>query len=123
MSAHNDQTVRYFAEKAEKYDDVDSQAYWAFSDSFYKEVLKRELKAFFDTRKNVRLLDAGAGTGRWTLFLDEMFGATSDISGVLLDVSSDMLAVADRKIVQRGLSGKYLTQIGDIEDLAGFEDD
>jgi|GEM_PF-2481034 len=123
MSAHNETTVKYFAEKADKYDDVDSQAYWVFSDSFYKEVLRRELAPFFSSRKEVRILDAGAGTGRWTISLHEIFGGQSDISGELVDISPDMLRVAEQKLSDKGLRDAFNCSVGDIEDLSKFEDE
>lgn len=123
MSTHNKKTIDYFAEKAEKYDDVDAQAYWMFSDSFYKEVLKRELGTFMQQHKSIRLLDAGAGTGRWTLFLHELFGDQVSFSGDLVDITPEMLAVADRKLTARGLDNSFATHAGDIEDLSSFSDE
>jgi ubiquinone/menaquinone biosynthesis C-methylase UbiE len=123
MSPHNDGTVKYFAEKAEKYDDVDSQAYWVFSDSFYKEVLKRELAAFFSNHEEVRVLDAGAGTGRWTIFLHELFGADTKLTGHLVDISPEMLEVAKRKLNDKGLNKDFTVSVGDIEVLSSLADE
>lgn len=118
MSTHNDETRNYFAEKAEKYDDVDNQAYWVFSDTFYKEVLRRELDVFFNSHTEIKILDAGAGTGRWTLFLHEIFGDRVKMTGELIDISPEMLAVADRKLQERGINSSFSVSVGDIEDLS-----
>lgn len=123
MNTHNEETKDYFAGKAEKYDDVDNQAYWVFSDVFYKEVLKRELSDFLSSRSEIKILDAGAGTGRWTLFLHELFGDKVKMTGDLIDLSPDMLAVAERKLEERGLSAHFTAVTGNIEDLSDIPDE
>lgn len=92
------QVQDYFNGKADQYDDVDNQLYWVFSDLFYKEVLKRELGDWIAQRQQVRLLDAGAGTGRWTMFFCELFGKNVEVSGTLIDISKGMLDVAEGKL-------------------------
>lgn len=121
MSEHNSRNKAYFKQKAAQYDDVDTQLYWVLSDAFYKEVLKRELAPIL-RKKKIRILDAGAGTGRWTLNFHEIFGATHDLEGVLIDLSPEMLAVAKRKIDSKGWSEKFLCKEGDIESLDDLDD-
>ena len=72
MNEHYQNVVGYFAGKAEQYDDVDQQLYWVFSDRLYREILKRELGHSLAEKSQVRLLDAGAGTGRWSVIFDEL---------------------------------------------------
>lgn len=121
MSNHNSATREYFKGKAAEYDDVDGQLYWVLSDNFYKEILKRELPRFLQN-KDIRLLDAGAGTGRWTLFFSELFGAEYDIRGTLVDLSPEMLDEARRKIESQGLSQKFECSEANIESLSEFKD-
>ncbi len=110
----------YFNEKAREYDDVDKQLYWVLSDQYFKKILRNELDDFFSNFENARILDAGAGTGRWTLILDELFGAKIG-SGVLVDISSKMLDEAKKKIEKSNLSSKYSCQEGNIESLDFIE--
>jgi ubiquinone/menaquinone biosynthesis C-methylase UbiE len=107
----------YFNEKAEVYDDVDEQLYWVLSDIFFKEVLKREIPALFADKQEVRLLDAGAGTGRWTLFFYELFRQWFVISGDLIDINAQMLEQARKKISKAGLDERFLCWEGDIEEM------
>ncbi len=123
MNEHYSKVTGYFNGKAEQYDDVDGQLYWVLSDRFYKEVLKKELTGFLNDKKALRLLDAGAGTGRWTLFFHELFAARPlEISGTLIDISEEMLNVASRKISERGFGDRYQTEVGNIEEMSGIED-
>ena len=64
MNEYYKKVTDYFNGKAHQYDDVDGQLYWVLSDRFYKEVLKTELRDFLENKTELRLLDAGACTGR-----------------------------------------------------------
>lgn len=105
----------YFNGKANAYDDVDDQLYWVFSDLFYKEVLKKEIRDWVETKDTISLLDAGAGTGRWTYFFQELFGKKTKISGTLIDISKGMLDVASAKISE--ISNDFDFVHGNIEDM------
>lgn len=122
MSEHYNQVVEYFAGKAEQYDEVDQQKYWVFSDRFYKEVLRREFAEFVNQRSELRLLDAGAGTGRWTVACEEVFGGKTKLRGTLVDISPDMLAVAKRKMDHAPYAGRFVCQEGNIESLPDVPD-
>ncbi len=122
MSEHYQEVTKYFASKAEQYDDVDNQRYWVFSDRFYKEILRRELSAYVSGKKEIRLLDAGAGTGRWTTAFHELFSGSVTIDGTLVDISPEMLAVASRKMEQPPYAGKFECRIGNIESMPDVPD-
>lgn len=117
MSDYYNNVRDYFAAKADNYDDVDSQRYWVFSDNFYKEVLKRELFNDLKDKTEIRLLDAGAGTGRWTVFFYELFSQHATIAGTLIDISPDMLSVAEQKMEEKQYGNRFTCQVGNIEDL------
>jgi ubiquinone/menaquinone biosynthesis C-methylase UbiE len=124
MNEHYLKVTEYFNKKADKYDDVDNQLYWVLSDSFYREVLKKELRDFLSDKKELKLLDAGAGTGRWTMILHELFDNSSlNLSGTLIDISEDMLKVASRKISDKNLAELYTTMVGDIENMDEVNND
>lgn len=123
MSEYYKEVTEYFNGKAEQYDDVDKQLYWVLSDRFYKEVLKIELKDFLKDKSELRLLDAGAGTGRWTLFFNELFANDHrNVSGTLIDISDDMLRVAADKLSAQGLDSLYTTRVGNIEQMPSVAD-
>lgn len=109
--------IDYFDSKADVYDDVDHQLYWVLSDMFFKEVLKKELSTFLDGREELKLLDAGAGTGRWALFFHELFHKEINISGNLVDINAKMLEQAEMKIRQLALEENFLCQVGNIEEM------
>lgn len=124
MNEYYKKVTDYFNGKAHQYDDVDGQLYWVLSDRFYKEVLKTELRDFLENKPELRLLDAGAGTGRWTLFFHELFANESkSISGTLIDISEDMLKVAADKLTARGIDSFYRTEIANIENMPSVADD
>ncbi len=109
--------TEYFNNKSAQYDDVDNQLYWVLSDEFYKEVLRREVFPLIRNKKKIQLLDAGAGTGRWTLFFNELFSKDLEIMGTLVDVSSEMLRVASEKIKHQKLDKIFKVKIGNIENM------
>lgn len=121
MNKHYFDVENYFNDKAHAYDDVDSQLYWVFSDEFFKRVLEAELPKLIQG-DSIRLLDAGAGTGRWTKFIFELFGKHYDISGDLVDISPKMLEVAAEKIQRLGLNEKFKVDIGNIEKMEKIKD-
>lgn len=116
-----ERVVSYFNDKSDLYDDVDNQLYWVFSDTFFKEVLKKEIPRIFADKKKIKMLDAGAGTARWTFFLYDMFNKKYNISGILVDISSGMLKVAENKIAQKKLENKFKCIIGNIENMDDVE--
>jgi len=122
MNDYYQGVVEYFNQKAAAYDDVDKQLYWVLSDKFFKTILDKELSIDLAQKEHVRLLDAGAGTGRWTLVLEELFG-NKITSGQLIDISPGMLAEAEKKIAKRGLDKKYTCTVGNIENLSMIDDE
>ena len=116
MSNHYENVKNYFNSKADNYDDVDDQLYWSFSDDFFKGVLKRESNRFLLDKK-IKILDAGAGTGRWTLFVNEIFKDKFEISGTLIDISSKMLNVAKGKFEKLNLETNFKFVLGNIENM------
>ncbi|HEX6343758.1 class I SAM-dependent methyltransferase [Umezawaea sp.] len=84
--------ISYFHQKADRYDEVDQQVYWRLSD----ELLWHTLTTTYldDLPEDFTFLDAGGGTGRWTR---RVLDAYPRSRGVLVDLSPDMLAVAETK--------------------------
>ncbi len=122
MNDYYQEVKDYFNGKAENYDDVDNQLYWVLSDNFYKKVLQKEIPQVFNG-KSMKLLDAGAGTGRWSMFMYELFSDKFDINGELIDISDKMLEVARRKFESKGVASKFSFILGDIENMPNITDD
>ena len=64
-------------------------------------------------------LEIGFGTGNSLVLLAEQVGPTGHVSGI--DVSSGMLSVTQRKLAEKGLSGRVDLQTGDAHHLP-YED-
>lgn len=100
----------YFSSKAAYYDDVDNQPYWVFSDELLWNILKQTVLPQ-DRETNFSLLDAGAGTGRWSLRLLEAYPYAK---ASLVDLCPDMLEVAKNKIVSKKLDERAFFSVGDL---------
>jgi len=93
-NSHYKEVLLYFSKKAKNYDLVDTQLYWRLSDKLLwyalREVLLKKIK-----EKKVSLLDAGAGTGRWSI---KMVQYLKEAKIYLVDASREMLEVAKEKV-------------------------
>lgn len=96
------------------YDDVYLQGLEA---RVFGLVTWKHLTQYLPQDKNSCILDAGGGTGRWTLPLAKM-----GYRVVLCDLSPGMLAQAERTLRQEGLSDRVEIRVEDITRLP-FEDE
>jgi len=109
------EVIEYFKEKADEYDLVENQIYWVLSDKllwhfFKKTVLKKLPEDFL-------FFDAGGGTGRWSLKILQEFSKTS---GLIVDLSQDMLRQAKQKVEHYKLEDRLALIEGNLEKLAGI---
>lgn len=81
----------FFKLHSENVDNANSQGFWKLSD----EIVKSFLLEIIDNRKGVTIVDFGGGTGKWAKILDD-FLVESEI--IIVDLSKDMLRVAETKI-------------------------
>ena len=81
----------FFKLHSENVDNANSQGFWKLSD----EIVKSFLLEVIDNRKGVTIVDFGGGTGKWAKILDD-FLVESEI--IIVDLSKDMLRVAETKI-------------------------
>lgn len=123
MSNYYKRVVNYFNKKAAKYDLVDEQLYWRLSDELLKKIVEVRLVMPFKNKKGLKVLDAGAGTGRWSLILHSLFKNRGGSHFDLVDITKKMLGEADRKIKRRKLTNVMKTRLGNIEDLSTYPDD
>jgi ubiquinone/menaquinone biosynthesis C-methylase UbiE len=65
-----------------------------------------------------RILDAGGGTGRWTIPLAQMGYRVA-----LTDISAGMLEIAQHKLVAQGLLDRVTTYRMDVCDMQGLPDE
>lgn len=122
MNNHYKQVVSYFAAKAAKYDLVDKQLYWSLSDQLLKKIVIKKIVTPFADNKKIDVMDAGAGTGRWSVVLHELFkkkGIKTRFD--LIDITPSMLKVAREKINRKGIAKDIKIHIDNIEDLSSYK--
>lgn len=102
-------TIGYFKDKADQYDLVEDQIYWVLSDKLLWEQLDIYLRALSE---DFLFLDAGGGTGRWSLKILQNYPKAS---GMILDLSKDMLRVAEEKFVKKNVSQRILMKNGNLD--------
>lgn len=73
------------------------------------------MERFLPKRNNSLILDAGGGTGYWSIKL-----AKQGYNMILTDISENMLKVAKEKIVKENLQDKIETKIVDIREMKCF---
>lgn len=122
MNNHYKEVKDYFAKKASRYDLVDSQLYWKLSDDILKEILEIKLISNTKSINQLAILDAGAGTGRWSFVLYDLLKRKKiDLHFDLLDITKEMLDEADKKIDSAGLGDIFKTHLQNIEDLSNYK--
>jgi len=123
LNSHYKSVQGYFANKAEKYDLVDQQLYWRLSDALLKKIVEEKIAKPFLSQRQLNILDAGAGTGRWSLVLHDIFKQKKiELHLDLLDITKEMLDEADKKIKKLGIGKIAKTQVQNIEDLSSYVD-
>lgn len=103
----------YFAAKAAHYDDTDLQPYWVLSDRLLAAALDEHVLKQLPLGGH--FLDAGGGTARWTSYVAL---SRPDLSGVLLDLTDEMMEVARRKAVDRGFADRVSFVVSDLADVS-----
>ncbi len=83
----------------------------------HSDLLWREIRRVIDDRRGLSILDAGAGTGRFSLPL-----ARAGHRVTHLDIAPRMLEAAGTQAAQQGIGGVTFVE-GNIEDLTAFRDD
>lgn len=119
---HYRKVVYYFSRKAAQYDLVDKQSYWNLSDRLLKKIIAKKIVDTFSKNKMLQIMDAGAGTGRWSLILHDLFKKRKVKTQLdLIDVTPLMLKEAEKKIKRRGITNQMKTHVGNIEDLSSYK--
>lgn len=110
------EVLEYFKDKAKDYDLVESQTYWRLSDKLlwnnFKETVLNKLP------ENFKFLDAGGGTGRWSMkILDEFPKA----EGMIIDISKEMLQEAKNKIESKQYQDRITVMKQNLEKIDCIE--
>lgn len=113
-----EEVKEYFKTKAKDYDLVDKQLYWRLSDNLLWHALKKLVLDEFKN-KEIQVLDAGGGTGRWLIKIIEYL---ENSKGVIYDISEDMLTIAKERITKIGLERRVLLINGNIENMKDQND-
>lgn len=118
VQERNREVLDYFQPKAVNYDETDGQDYWAFSDRLLWSLLQDNvLEPIKKEKENFSFFDAGCGTARWSSRILQAYPAAT---GILGDLTPNMLQVAKDKVERMGASGRVVSQEMDLNKLASY---
>jgi ubiquinone/menaquinone biosynthesis C-methylase UbiE len=103
----------YYDDKAKSYEEPFSMLYFKIFDT----VTWKYIEPYVPKDTNALILDAGGGTGRWTIRI-----ARKGCRIILMDASSKMLNIAAKRAKEQGLQHKIIVKRGDIT-KTDFEDE
>lgn len=95
----------YYNTKSKTYDEGFDILYY----KVYDEITWRYIQPYVPVDPNALVLDAGGGTGRWSIKM-----ARKGCKVVLMDISKEMLKVATKKVKEKGFQHKIIIERGDI---------
>jgi ubiquinone/menaquinone biosynthesis C-methylase UbiE len=115
MHVENKQTPveTYYDERSSEYDSDFEEFAW----KIYDTLTWKYLQPYLHIRKEAIVLDAGGGTGRWSIPM-----AQEGCQVHLIDLSQGMLSQAKRKVEQNGLQDRVIVRKADITSLPYPED-
>lgn len=98
----------YYDETSSKYDGTFDILYY----KIYDAITWKYLEPYVPSRSDSLILDAGGGTGRWSIRM-----AKKGCRVILLDSSEGMLKIAREKIERENLHNQIIIEKGDITKL------
>jgi SAM-dependent methyltransferase len=104
--------IEYFDAKAEEYDLVEKQVYWRLSDKLLWNVLNERILSKLPA--NFRFIDAGGGTGRWTM---KILQAYPHATALIYDLSVSMTEQARLSAEGLGVANRLQILNGRLEDV------
>jgi ubiquinone/menaquinone biosynthesis C-methylase UbiE len=108
-----EEIASHYNEKAKSYDDIFNTLYF----KVYDAVTWKYLEPYVPTNPDALVLDAGGGTGRWSVRMAE-----KGCKIVLMDCSVGMLQVAEKRLKEKALHEKVSLKKCDITDT-GYPDE
>jgi len=113
MKTNREEIEAYCTEKSKKYDESFSMLHFRVFDA----ITWRYLEPYLPVNPEALVLDAGGGTGRWTIRM-----AKKARRVVLIDLSEGMLIVAADRIKRENLEGNVIIKKVDIT-RTGYSDE
>ncbi|MCW5256441.1 class I SAM-dependent methyltransferase [Verminephrobacter aporrectodeae] len=104
--------IKYFDAKATEYDLVEEQVYWRLSDRLLWTVLIEQVLDCLPA--NFRFIDAGGGTGRWTI---KILQAYPHAQALIYDLSMSMTEQALESAQKLGVSDRQKICNGRLENI------
>jgi ubiquinone/menaquinone biosynthesis C-methylase UbiE len=98
-------TESYYNEKAKSYDKAFEILYFKIFDV----ITWKYIEPYVPTDPNALVLDAGGGTGRWSIQI-----ASKGCKVILMDISEEMLKIAAKKVEKESLWQRIAIRKGDI---------
>lgn len=115
MAKHQAEERKKADDVAERYDEISKEYDEAFQSGYRTEIQNAivfsTLKEFL-VEKKYRILDAGGGTGFYSIPL-----AAEGHDVVILDKSKKMLKMAETKADRQGLTNRVETLLGDVQNI------
>lgn len=105
----------FFKIHSQNVDNADRLGFWGLTD----KVLETYLLESMPNREGVALVDFGGGTGRWLKKLDSKF---TNSKFIIVDLSTDMLAQAKKKVENGDFTNDITLIESDISDIKDLED-
>jgi len=100
-------------DKAESYYDTKAKSYDKAFDILYFKIFDvitwKYIEPYVPTDPNALVLDAGGGTGRWSIQL-----AAKGCKVILMDISEEMLQISANKVKKENLQHRIAIRKGDI---------
>jgi len=103
----------YYDVKSKTFDDTFDTMYF----KVYDEITWKSIEPYIPTDPDSTVLDAGGGTGRWSVPM-----ARKGCRVVLMDLSEEMLSIANSRVKTEHLQDKISIRKGDITET-GFSDE
>lgn len=95
----------YYDERSESYDEIFDMLYF----KVYNTITWRYIGPYVPTVPDALVLDAGGGTGRWSIQM-----ARKGCRVILMDISEKMLKIAAKKVKKENLQHRITIKKGDI---------
>ncbi|HET8671592.1 MAG TPA: class I SAM-dependent methyltransferase [Candidatus Saccharimonadales bacterium] len=111
----SDEFNSFFKIHAQNVDNADALGFWKLTDTILETILLENMPK----RDGVTVVDFGGGTGRWLLKLDKYF---TNSKFIVVDLSKDMLAQAQKKIDESQYTNTVELVESDIASVEQLED-
>lgn len=122
MSVTATKAKYFWKENFEEFADEEADRYhygvtqYPFNLELYDKLMMELLRPVIDTQESLKVLDAGGGTGKWSIYFSK-----HNHKVTLIDIAHPMLKVARKIVTDSGLENAITIHHGSITDLP-YED-